>query len=179
VIAAHRAKQQGAHVDALDAHRMLLRLKVAALVAVIEGRQNITCDDWALAEDVVATSDAARAQAVGAVKSKARRAETAATKKAVRRKVAEVEAVDQHEEARRRRLVIEVACTIAERVWKTDEEITERVLRRGCGPRRRDVFEEALEHAEAEEWIVRRTERVQGARGTGEKKLVERGAKRP
>jgi hypothetical protein len=46
--------------DPLDSHRGLLRLKLAALHAVLDDRRNITWEDWGLAQTVLAASDAVR-----------------------------------------------------------------------------------------------------------------------
>jgi hypothetical protein len=55
--------------DPLDAHRRLNKLKVAGVLAVLDGRRNIDVDDWALAEKIMSVSDSVR----GWVVSEARR----------------------------------------------------------------------------------------------------------
>jgi hypothetical protein len=176
VRAAHLAKQQGRTVvQPLDAHRGLLRLKLAGLVAIIEGRVDVTVADWALAEDILNTSDAARATAVAAVAEQKREAENAATKRQAKRKVAEVGAVAQFQEAVRQRKVVDGARAIAKKVWKMDGAITRRELRRNSSQAQRDIFDEVLEHGEAEGWIVCRSESGQGT----DRQVVERGEVRP
>jgi hypothetical protein len=44
----------------LDAHAMLVRLKLAGLFAVLEGRRDVDLDDWALAGQMVAVSRSER-----------------------------------------------------------------------------------------------------------------------
>jgi hypothetical protein len=58
--AAQQATLQGHVPDALDSHRGLLRLKLAALLAVLDGRHAVNLEDWGLADLVLQTSDATR-----------------------------------------------------------------------------------------------------------------------
>lgn len=60
--AAQRAKVAGAPVPELDSHRGLNLLKVAAVLAALDGRYDINEQDWHLAGLVLDTSDAVRAQ---------------------------------------------------------------------------------------------------------------------
>lgn len=48
--------------DELDAHRTLSRLKVAAMLALLNGRYSITREDWRLSEVVMAVSDRTRGE---------------------------------------------------------------------------------------------------------------------
>ncbi|MFE3441658.1 hypothetical protein ACFXNW_01345 [Nocardia sp. NPDC059180] len=58
----HRlAVLRGEDVDPLDGHRMLTGLKVAAALAILDGREFITEDDWQLAGTVIRVSDRTRA----------------------------------------------------------------------------------------------------------------------
>lgn len=59
VIAAHLARTRG-QGEALDGHALLTRLKVAAALAILEGRTFVDDEDWALSGLVMATSDATR-----------------------------------------------------------------------------------------------------------------------
>lgn len=52
-----RLREQG---DALDGHALLCRLKVATALALLAQRVEVTDDDWALSETVMAVSDATR-----------------------------------------------------------------------------------------------------------------------
>ena len=54
-------------IDSLDAHADLLRLKVAALLALLDGRQDVTVEDWALAEMAVDVSTAVRTDVISTV----------------------------------------------------------------------------------------------------------------
>lgn len=58
----HRDKARGTRtVNELDAHEPMHRLKVAGLLAILDGRLNITTDDWQLADTIWTTSCAVRA----------------------------------------------------------------------------------------------------------------------
>ncbi|ULP47338.1 hypothetical protein [Mycolicibacter virginiensis] len=59
IIAAHLARQRG-DGDALDGHAMLVRCKVAALLAIMHHRSVVSEQDWALSEAVMQVSDATR-----------------------------------------------------------------------------------------------------------------------
>jgi hypothetical protein len=56
LIAERRAVLRGGVGDKATGHTSLLRCKVASILAVWEGRQHVTVDDWALAGMVVGTS---------------------------------------------------------------------------------------------------------------------------
>jgi hypothetical protein len=57
---AHLRRQRDPDADPLDAHAMLLRLKVAAALALFVGRLGITEEDWSLAEILLRYSTAVR-----------------------------------------------------------------------------------------------------------------------
>ncbi|GAB4582180.1 hypothetical protein [Nocardia sp. IFM 10818] len=72
---AHRlgVLREDAGIDPLDGHRLLLRLKIAAALAILESRQKITDDDWKLARRVQNHSDRVRAGVVAATDEAARK----------------------------------------------------------------------------------------------------------
>jgi hypothetical protein len=68
-----------------EGHAMLLRLKIAGLLAILDGRLNIDTEDWRLAGIVADTSRAVRNHVQSIVAAKAREVEKAAsTKNALR-----------------------------------------------------------------------------------------------
>lgn len=75
-------------IDPLDAHRDLSRLKVAALLALLAGRLDITEDDWRLSGVVLDTSDRVRHSILAAARDRAAEAERSATARVVGRAVA-------------------------------------------------------------------------------------------
>jgi hypothetical protein len=68
VIEAVRAERlhrlRGGHVAALDAHRMLHRLKIAGALATLENRRISTLEDWEIAGLILDVSDAVRGTVV-------------------------------------------------------------------------------------------------------------------
>lgn len=87
----HRARTTD-DVDELDAHLMLQRLKVAALLGILDGRLEVTVDDWQLAGIVVATSCAVRSHVVQVLRQTEARSEMGATEKLIRREAASEDA---------------------------------------------------------------------------------------
>lgn len=161
-----RARGQAA-LDPLDAHEGLLRLKVAALLAILAGRLDVTEEDWQLAQVVKTASDTTRTAVQDTVKRNAARAEAQQSAKLARR-AAHADAVV----AQRR--VIDCSRRIAEKVWAEPERWTRKTLR-GPLQRWRDVLGDAIERAVTEGWVVEVTEPGQG----GAKRAVRPGEVRP
>lgn len=63
VVAAHLARQRG-EGNALDGHILLMRCKVAALLAIMHGRVEVSQWDWEKSAEVMAVSNRTRAQLV-------------------------------------------------------------------------------------------------------------------
>jgi hypothetical protein len=59
-VAAGLLANQRGELDAIDGHRTLTRLKVAAALAILDHRSVVSEDDWALSEVVMVKSDATR-----------------------------------------------------------------------------------------------------------------------
>lgn len=72
---------------ALDAHEPLHRLKLAALLAILDGRLDINLEDWSLADVIWTTSCAVRASVVEAVRASSERTEAARTDVQARREL--------------------------------------------------------------------------------------------
>ncbi len=67
VLESHVARARG-EGDALDGHSLFTRLKVAFALAVIDGREDMTEDDWALSGVVMEVSDATRRMATNEIR---------------------------------------------------------------------------------------------------------------
>tara|TARA_R110002153_G_scaffold259808_1_gene419568 strand:- start:28 stop:2328 length:2301 start_codon:yes stop_codon:yes gene_type:complete len=65
--------------DDLDGHRGLLKLKTAALLALMEDRMNVTTDDWDLAEMIMKHSDRVRSHVLAVKRSSDSRSADAKT----------------------------------------------------------------------------------------------------
>jgi hypothetical protein len=152
--------------DPLDAHAQLIQLKLAALLAILDGRLDLTAEDWALAAVLRQVSDRTRSQVIEEVKADATMREAQQSSRMARR-AAHADAV-----VAQRRLV-DCSRKIAERVWAEPERWTRKTLRNSSGYR--DVFDEALERAVLEGWVVEVTEPGQG----GEKRVLRPGEVKP
>jgi Bifunctional DNA primase/polymerase, N-terminal len=169
IAAADLARVRGeAAVDLLDAHGGLYRLKIAGILAVLDGRLDINNDDWALAGIIKTASDAVRTNVVGALAYEQNRKEQAARERHARR---EVEA----DTATHRTRVVDGARKIASKVHSEPERWTVADLRRSLSRRHREVWDDALDHALAEHWVKEQSE--PGQRG-GDKRCLRPGEKR-
>jgi hypothetical protein len=156
-------------VDALDAHAGLMRLKVAALAAVLDGgRQNVTPDDWDLAGSIMRASDTTRAGVVATVQYHRQLDEQRSRERHARR---ETEA----DTATRRARTVDGARKIAGKVWAQPDRWTVRDLYRSSSRWVRESWDDALEHALAEGWVVEDPEPGQGA----DKRSLHPGENRP
>lgn len=126
----------------LDGHALLARLKVAAALALLDSRAEVTDDDWTLAGRVMAKSTRTRtavAEALAAVGAEhnRRRAEADAA-----RAVTVAERVDQAATAR-------VARMLARRLREHGDWMSRGELRKRMTSRDRPLFDEALDAAQA------------------------------
>lgn len=134
-------------VDALDAHGTLLRLKAAALLAVLDGRRALSDDDWGLAGMFKARSDAERERLVATVAAEGERREAASRRRYAARAAA-------GEEATRRTRTIDGARRITAKVRAEPDRWTVAELRRSSSRWLREVWDDALDHAIAQRWVV-------------------------
>jgi hypothetical protein len=153
--------------DPLDSHTNLYRLKVATLLAILDGRRNVTLDDWHLATIVRDTSNAVRTMVANTVAAAEARREQATSGRLAARAAHSDEAVHQ-------RRVVDAARKIAGKVWGRDDPWLISEMRRTV---RRDaeVFTDAVDHATAEQWIVEDAEPGRGS----DKRTLARGKTRP
>lgn len=142
VIAAHIARQRG-DSEALDGHRLLTRLKVAAVLAVMHHRSVVSELDWQLSETVMAVSDRTRDW----ILSEAKRAEREKARARALRQAEFNDVIDN-------RLLDGVKNSII-RTLERDGEQAGNALRSRMGKReRRDLFDQAVSLLEHEERVV-------------------------
>lgn len=98
-------------VDPLDTHADLRRLKLAAALALLEGRLNIDLDDWDLAGIIDRTSCAVRTLAIETDRAATTAARQSATAIAIEREAAT-------ETAAITRTIHRCARTVARKIWK-------------------------------------------------------------
>ncbi|WP_454788507.1 hypothetical protein [Mycolicibacterium lutetiense] len=135
VIAAHIARQRG-DSEALDGHRLLTRLKVAAILAVMHHRMVVSDLDWQLSEAVMEVSDSTRDW----ILEQAKRAERAKVRdKAIGRAVFDEIIEGRHTTTVRNRVVRLLA----------DGSMSRSDLRRAMGKQHyREAFDALLPHLE-------------------------------
>jgi hypothetical protein len=166
-------QRQKLALSPLEAHRMLRQFKNAALLAVLDGRLDINGEDWRLAALLSATSQAVLHDIHQILASQAAERAVLATKRAVQREAALVEArsitSDQLTEAKIDRL----ARTMALHVHDHGEQTRKDFIRRHR--RDRELLDEALASAVAQDWLEFILEP-----GSGEaRKLYRPGRSRP
>lgn len=139
-----RARQRGqATIEQIDAHKPLMLVKVACLLAILDDRLDVTEEDWELAHVVWGTSCVIRD---GLIERGRRLA--AAERERQTRLYAERE-VRAHEA----KVASDVARWIARRVHDAGQSVTRGSLNKRLPSRDRGYLDEALHYAAQREWI--------------------------
>jgi len=144
-----RAEDRGEPV-AGGSHRNLLRLRVAAFLAVADGRGAVTGDDWDLALPAVVASDATIHRGELLRAELARQAARAETERVVRHGIAVDNAVETN---RVERVARKATGWVRDTPGQTRLDIRERLSRVS-----RPLLDDALELAIARGWIIERAE---------------------
>ncbi|AFR07834.1 bifunctional DNA primase/polymerase [Nocardiopsis alba] len=143
-----RLKGKGEPVAELDSHQPLIRAKLSALLALLDGRGNVTHEDWELSGVMWEVSCAVREDVVQQnLEAKAEQEETA-TRKAVERERRLQLARNTAEPNLKR-----AAEAIGRQVHKSGR-FTPGKLRNTLNSEQREVFKEAISHAIDAGWIV-------------------------
>jgi Bifunctional DNA primase/polymerase, N-terminal len=170
IVAARRRVLRGHEErDELDEHRGLHRLRVAALLSLLENPTlTVSADDWRLAGVIMDTSDAVRASVLAEVRRAGRELEAATSERLARRQVHAAEATHEWE-------VVEAARAVWRKIPSHDPT-TVRDVGKKLSKNQRDHFGEALDYAIGQKWI---TEHIEPGDRGGDKRLLERGPERP
>jgi hypothetical protein len=137
-------------VDPLDTHADLRRMKLAAAVALLEGRTHVNAEDWELAVEIDQTSCAVRSLAVEHARSHAARSE-----RAYAQRLAEREALV--EDSAEQRAIENGARAIGRKMHRCEDEITaSRTLHAAVNSKYRKAasFDDMLAMAVERGWIV-------------------------
>jgi hypothetical protein len=135
--------------DPLDTHADLGRMKVAALLAILDGgRLHVDAEDWDLAGMIMRTSRAVRTWAIEEARSSAMRSESA-----IARRLAERQAVVE-DSAERRALDIG-ARAIGRKAHREGSAVSRRTLMAAVSGKHKAIvsFDEMLAHAESQGWV--------------------------
>jgi hypothetical protein len=135
-------------VESLDSHANLVRFKIAGLLAVLDGRQAMTIDDWRLAGMVQQTSNAVRASAIAHLASERRKREAEANARAVRREAA----IDGSKEGR---ALASGAKAMARVVHRAGTPLPRANLTRAMSGQQRKLVtpDQAIEYAIEKNWL--------------------------
>lgn len=142
IVEAHLSDEQD---DELSSHQNLLRMKVAALLALLEGRHHVNAEDWHLAGMVITTSIAVRRSILSTATAAELARENASTARQIRRADAIVS-----------NTLIKAAQTIARRVHKHGPCKRGDLVKALAGRVRTEVaLDDVIEHAIDMDWINR------------------------
>jgi len=148
----HAAAQRGeVMVDPLDAHRRLVKLKLAGVLAVLDHRYDINVDDWELAERLMQHSDGVRAWIVAEAARRRQSAELAGTLRQVDR-----EAV--LESSATSRALTSGARSVARAARRLHPvAITKRQVHAAIASKHRQLVatDDILAEAERRQWLIR------------------------
>lgn len=161
-IRTHRYKVASGEIQVapLDGHAGLYKLKVAALLAVLDGRRDINLDDWDLAQQIQDRSNAVRTH----VEDVARYETARKAQEAVDRRVTHDS--KSYEAIERLKMLSDVVQKIVDKVAEQPGELTPGKVRAAVTQRQRVVFPEALAKALADGLVVEKS-----APGRGDEKV--------
>jgi hypothetical protein len=141
-----------ADTDPLDAHRMLNRLKIAGVLAVLDQRLDINLDDWHLAECILSTSDGIRRWVLDEV----RRQEQARSYADLSRHADRAVAAEAAAHAAALHRAARAAWRAASKAAEEGGKATHRDIARSVAGRDRKVVsvEEAIDEAVRLDWLM-------------------------
>jgi hypothetical protein len=158
LIDTERVKRLRGEGDALDGHALLARLKVAALLGILDGRLEVSDADWQLADVVMRVSLATRnsvAVALHAVSLRRTEAEAARAATIGKRVAKATEEVS----------VERTANNIVRKLRAAGNGLSHSELRRQVPARDREHFDEAIDVLHRKKWIKKETVEYQGQEG--------------
>jgi hypothetical protein len=127
--------------DDLNSHEPILRCKVAALLALLDGRAHITTEDWELARVMWTTSCAVRQATVEYGTAQRELAEQASTRRYVAREEAKAAAVGSLDGKLTR-----LATALADKAAAVGGFLTDGAAKQKLHSRYRDLYEQIKEH---------------------------------
>lgn len=123
-----RARGQG---DPLDGHRLLCQEKVAAALGILDGRAEVSEEDWQLAGRLLAVSDATRATIIQELTAQTTERNTARAKAEAARAVIIADVVEREATARVAKSILRILERAAG--WMTRTELRTRLASRDRG----------------------------------------------
>lgn len=153
----HRARlrgEEGATLPELDAQSPLMLVKIAALLAQLDGRRAVGLEDWRLAQLVYGTSSAVRDHVIGLGREAQGKVRAGDVRRHAEREAAAEDARLRVREGAFDARVARVARRIAT-VVVNEKDIPRRELRNKIAQRDREAFDDALDMAIANGWVMR------------------------
>lgn len=133
-------------VDPFDTHGGLLRLKMAGLLAILDGRVSLDLEDWHLAGILKTSSDEVRRHVIDSHQLTQSQIEEEATRKHVARSLATQDAVHMKDmESTIRRMMTMIADSPGIMVSQ---------IRRDLSAKQRNTLDDALDALKDRDWIV-------------------------
>ena len=150
-----RARGEAVEADALDSHTDLCRLKIAGILAIIDGRLDITVDDWRLAGMVLDSSRRVRRTVIEYARSAAHRREEAGHARAAQREAVIADSAEV-------RALEAMAKAIARKTHRSTEPIDRRTATHATkgADRQRASVDDAIARAVEHEWITVEGDRI-------------------
>ncbi len=146
---ARKRGEPDAQLADLDGQSPLMLVKLAALLALLDSRTDVTVEDWDLAHTVWDTSCKVRTALVQHSAEEKRRSEEVRSELYLERKVREtiaVTAVPRHIER--------IAKLVARWVHASTDGVSRDDMRKGrCASRDKKYLDSAIEHAVAQKWV--------------------------
>lgn len=141
-------------VPELDGHAGLIKVKVAAILALLDNRDGVTEDDWTLAEQVWAASCGVRDHLV----ERAKREAAAERQREEDAKVLQV--VREHEAKADATVALERVARLVKKHASQVGGITYGALNRAVASRDRKILRKAIDLAEARDWVFEEGDRL-------------------
>jgi hypothetical protein len=143
-------------LDELDGHGMLVRLKIAALLGLLDNRWSVSEEDWYLAGRLRAYSDSVRQRVQSVVQAHDARKEQSSTARAARAQIAVESAKEQHLAQQIETLANKVKDKFVVQPGITVREVSKALTITG------EKAQLVLDYAMNEGWIEERNEAGQG-----------------
>jgi hypothetical protein len=137
IVAAHLARTRGEEDETLNGHALLTRLKVAAALALLQGRPDVVSEDWELSEVIMTVSDRTRGSVVESLAQENRQRTKAQAEAEATKTIVVDERLEEHHLRRVGRLLSRKLAA---------GSMTHIELRRALASRDRGYLEAALDH---------------------------------
>jgi len=153
--------------DPLDSHADLVKMKVAAILGVLDGRWNVTVDDWELAGQVMRTSNAVRSWVIAHNQIAERKKEEAFARRLATRELVASDLAADH-------ALMRGARAIGRAVHRSDTPLTANQMRQSLNSTLRNLasIEDMIAVGIDQKWITKVVDNAVDKYGKGPSKPV-------